>query len=137
MREIGEEVACGQLDILSRSGVPGTLTRVSKGLDIYIHMNVSANIHTHKNAHTSTRKCTFCALNQQCSASTGPQLRRKHHSTVHSGLHTYRVIFLTGPPLKISLDWPPPNLLGLAPPPKFPKCLNHIHFARHLDVFQS
>ena len=28
----------------------------------------------------------------------------------------YRVIFLTGPPLKISLDWPPPNLLGLAPP---------------------
>ena len=29
----------------------------------------------------------------------------------------YRVIFLTGPPLKMSLDWPPPNLLGLAPPP--------------------
>ena len=28
----------------------------------------------------------------------------------------YRVIFLTGPPLKMSLDWPPPNLLGLAPP---------------------
>ena len=27
--------------------------------------------------------------------------------------------FLTGPPLKMSLDWPPPNLLGLAPP-KFP-----------------
>ena len=24
--------------------------------------------------------------------------------------------FLTGPPLKMSLDWPPPNLLGLAPP---------------------
>ena len=31
----------------------------------------------------------------------------------------YRVIFLTGPPLKISLDWPPPNLLGLAPPLNF------------------
>ena len=29
---------------------------------------------------------------------------------------SYRVIFLTGPPLKMSLDWPPPNLLGLAPP---------------------
>ena len=28
----------------------------------------------------------------------------------------YRVIFLTGTPLKMSLDWPPPNLLGLAPP---------------------
>ena len=28
------------------------------------------------------------------------------------------------------LDWPPPNLLGLAPP-KFSKCWNHIHFARH------
>ena len=31
-------------------------------------------------------------------------------------LSLYRVIFLTGPPLKMSLDWPPPNLLGLAPP---------------------
>ena len=49
---------------------------------------------------------------------------------------SYRVFFLTGPPLKMSLDWPPINLLGLAPP-KFSKCLNHIHFARHLDVFQS
>ena len=48
MKEIGEEVACGQLDILSRSGVPGTLTRVSKGLATDIHMNISANIHTHK-----------------------------------------------------------------------------------------
>ena len=27
----------------------------------------------------------------------------------------YRVFFLTGPPLKMSLDWPPANLLGLAP----------------------
>ena len=33
---------------------------------------------------------------------------------VNSGLHNrdgeviYRVIFLTGPPLKMSLDWPPP-----------------------------
>ena len=34
------------------------------------------------------------------------------------------------------LDWPPPNLLGLAPP-KFSKCWNHIHFARHLDIFRS
>ena len=62
------------------------------------------------------------------------------HNTAKSGGgfdKKYRVIFLTGPPLKISLDWPPPNLLGLAPPPKFPKCLNHIHFARHLDLFQS
>ena len=30
----------------------------------------------------------------------------------------------------------PPNLLGLAPP-KFSKCWNHIHFARHLYIFQS
>ena len=44
--------------------------------------------------------------------------------------------FLIGPPLKMSLDWPPPNLLGLAPP-KFSKCWSHIHFARHLDVFRS
>ena len=28
---------------------------------------------------------------------------------------TYRVIFWTGNPLKMSLDWHPPNLLGLAP----------------------
>ena len=34
------------------------------------------------------------------------------------------------------LDWPPPNLLGLAPT-KFSKCWNHIHLARHLDVFRS
>ena len=45
-------------------------------------------------------------------------------------------VFLTGPPLTMSLDWPPPNLLGLAPP-NFSKCWNHIHFARHLDTFQS
>ena len=49
----------------------------------------------------------------------------------------YRVVFLTGPLLKMSLDCPPPpNLLGLAPP-KFSKCWSHIHFARHLDVFRS
>ena len=35
----------------------------------------------------------------------------------------YTVIFLTGPPLKMSLDWPPPNLLGLGPP-KFSWRLN-------------
>ena len=28
----------------------------------------------------------------------------------------YRVIFLTGPPLKMSLDWPPSKMLRLAPP---------------------
>ena len=42
-----------------------------------------------------------------------------YHITVvgfDSQLEIYRVIFLTGPPLKMSLDWPPPNLLGLAPP---------------------
>ena len=27
----------------------------------------------------------------------------------------YRVVFLTGPPLKMSLDWPPPKMLRLAP----------------------
>ena len=42
-------------------------------------------------------------------------------------------VFFTGVP---PLDWPPPNLLGLAPP-KLSKCWNHIHFARHLDVFRS
>ena len=41
MKEIGEEVACGQV----RSGVPGTLTQVSTGLDTYIHKNIYANIH--------------------------------------------------------------------------------------------
>ena len=33
----------------------------------------------------------------------------------------------TGPPQKC-FDWPPPKLS---------KCWNHIHFARHLGVFQS
>ena len=28
----------------------------------------------------------------------------------------YTVIFLTGPPLKMSLDWPPPKRPRLAPP---------------------
>ena len=28
----------------------------------------------------------------------------------------YRVVFLTGPPLKMSLDWPPPKMPRLAPP---------------------
>ena len=61
MREIGEEVACGQFDILSRSGVPGTLTRVSTGLDTYIHVNVSANIHTHKRCtHKHTQMHFLC-----------------------------------------------------------------------------
>ena len=30
--------------------------------------------------------------------------------------HNYRVVFLTGPPLKMSLDWPPSKMLRLAPP---------------------
>ena len=34
----------------------------------------------------------------------------------------------------MSLYWPPPNLLGLAPP-NFSRCWNHIHFARYFDVF--
>ena len=46
------------------------------------------------------------------------------------------MIFLTGPPLKMSPDWPPQICLDW-PPPKFSKCWNHIHFARHLDVFRS
>ena len=29
---------------------------------------------------------------------------------------TYRVVFLTGPPPEMSVDCPPPNLPGLAPP---------------------
>ena len=36
-----------------------------------------------------------------------------HHST-HPPY--YRVVFLTGPPLKMSLDWPPPKMPRLAPP---------------------
>ena len=45
----------------------------------------------------------------------------------------YTVIFLTGPPLKMSLDWPPPKFAWTGPPLNW----NHIHFARHLDVFRS
>ena len=30
--------------------------------------------------------------------------------------HSYRVVFLTGPPLKMSLDWPPQKMPRLAPP---------------------
>ena len=36
--------------------------------------------------------------------------------------------FLTGPLLTMSLDWPAKT---------FSQCWNHIHFARHLDVFWS
>ena len=51
-------------------------------------------------------------------------LKRKHDAICiktfinrkKENLVLYRVFFLTGPPLKMSLDWPPPNLLGLAPP---------------------
>ena len=31
--------------------------------------------------------------------------------------YTTRVVFLTGTPLKMSLEWHSPNLLGLTPPP--------------------
>ena len=46
----------------------------------------------------------------------------------------YRVIFLTGPPLRMSLDWPPPKMPRLAPP-KSCKYENHIGVLRHLDFF--
>ena len=46
----------------------------------------------------------------------------------------YRVIFLTGPPLKMSLDWPPLKMPRLAPP-KSCKYKNHIKVLRHLDFF--
>ena len=48
----------------------------------------------------------------------------------------YRVIFLTGPPLRMSLDWPPPKMPRLAPP-KSCKYENHIKVLRHLDFFWS
>ena len=35
---------------------------------------------------------------------------------VHILPFLYRVIFLTGPPLKMFLDWPPPKMPRLAPP---------------------
>ena len=60
---------------------------------------------------------------------------QKHTSLFQVIKRNYRVVFLTGPPLKMSLDWPPPNLLGLAPPPNFSKCWNHAQVLRHLDFF--
>ena len=67
------------------------------------------------------------------------EFHHQHHQSAQIELllnmfDNYRVIFLTGPPLTMSLDWPSPNLLGLAPP-NFSKCFNHKPFARHLDVF--
>ena len=61
-----------------------------------------------------SKDCFSCRIGEQhCVAAEGEaemcQIKGKK----------YRVIFLTGPPLKMSLDCPPPNLLGLAPP-KFP-----------------
>ena len=32
------------------------------------------------------------------------------------GGRSYRVVFLTGPPLKMSLDWPPPKFAWTGPP---------------------
>ena len=64
------------------------------------------------------------------------EFHHQHHQSAQIELllnmfDNYRVIFLTGPPLTMSINWPPQNLLGLAPP----NCWNHIHFARHLDIF--
>ena len=36
----------------------------------------------------------------------------------------FRVIFLTGPPLNMSLDWPPQKNPRPAPPPHFEKVLS-------------
>ena len=63
-------------------------------------------------------------------------MKRQGKDKLSSLVLCYRVIFLTGTPLKMSLDWPPPKLLGLAPP-IFSLCCNHIHYARHLVVFRS
>ena len=40
----------------------------------------------------------------------------KAYTAIFSGSLLYRVVFLTGPPLKMSLDWPPLKMPGLAPP---------------------
>ena len=45
-------------------------------------------------------------MNNQCNA--------KHPSSMFP--QNYRVVFLTGPPLKMSLDLPPPKMPRLAPP---------------------
>ena len=47
----------------------------------------------------------------------------------------YRVIFLTGPPLKMSLDWPPLNLLELAPPHNFFLVLESYSLGQTLRSF--
>ena len=36
----------------------------------------------------------------------------------------------------VFFNWPPPKCIDW-PPPRLSKCWNHIHFARHLDVFRS
>ena len=48
-----------------------------------------------------------------------PSVHRLELGDRHQTYSIYRVIFLTGPPLKMSLDWPPPKLLGLPPPLNF------------------
>ena len=58
------------------------------------------------------------------------------HSESDSPGAIYRVVFLTGPPLKMSLDWPPLKMPRLAPP-KSCKYENHIKVLRHLDFFWS
>ena len=49
----------------------------------------------------------------------------------------YRVIFFNWASPENFSRLAPPKFAWSGPPPKFPKCLNHIHFARHLDLFQS
>ena len=45
--------------------------------------------------------------------------------------HSYRVIFLTGPPLKMSLDWPPPINPSTGPPLN----LLRMRITKHLRLF--
>ena len=51
----------------------------------------------------------------------GGQERSKYGPDLASFI--YRVVFLTGPPLKMSLDWPPQKCLDW-PPPCFGKVLS-------------
>ena len=49
----------------------------------------------------------------------------------------YRVIFFNWDSPENVSRLAPPKFAWTGPPPKFSKCWNHIHFARHLDVFRS
>ena len=73
--------------------------------------------------------CQLCGVVKSSSKTLTKRQPQWHH------MHGYTwCLFLTGTPLKMSLDWHPPNLLGLA---VSLKCWNRIHFARHLDVFDN